>query len=33
MKAGASDYISKPLNTPQLYSLLEVWLQKQKVLS
>ena len=33
IKAGASDYISKPLNTPQLYSLLEVWLQKKTVLS
>ncbi|WP_127588565.1 CHASE3 domain-containing protein [Paenibacillus koleovorans] len=29
LDAGANDYISKPLNTDQLYSLMRVWLTKQ----
>ncbi|MDF2723328.1 MAG: sensor hybrid histidine kinase [Paenibacillus sp.] len=29
MKAGASDYISKPLNMDQFFSLMRVWLTKQ----
>ncbi len=29
LEAGASDYISKPLNMDQLYSLMRVWLTKQ----
>jgi CheY-like chemotaxis protein len=28
MEAGASDYVSKPVNTDQLISLLRVWLYK-----
>jgi two-component system chemotaxis sensor kinase CheA len=31
LEAGASDYISKPLNMEQLYSLMRVWLTKQAV--
>ncbi|KQO09560.1 histidine kinase [Paenibacillus sp. Leaf72] len=30
MQAGASDYISKPLQIEQLYSLLRVWMTKQE---
>lgn len=29
MEAGASDYISKPVNLEQLYSLIRVWLYKE----
>jgi two-component system chemotaxis sensor kinase CheA len=29
LEAGASDYISKPLNMDQLFSLMRVWLTKQ----
>ncbi len=29
MEAGASDYISKPVNLEQLYSLIQVWLYKE----
>lgn len=29
MEAGASDYIMKPLNINQLYSLMRVWLTEQ----
>jgi two-component system chemotaxis sensor kinase CheA len=28
-EAGASDYIMKPLNIDQLFSLMRVWLTKQ----
>jgi CheY-like chemotaxis protein/signal transduction histidine kinase/HAMP domain-containing protein len=28
LEAGCSDYVAKPVNTPQLLSLLRVWLQK-----
>lgn len=31
LEAGASDYISKPLNMDQLFSLMRVWLTKQVV--
>ncbi|MGL5923885.1 response regulator, partial [Chroococcidiopsis sp.] len=27
LEVGASDYISKPIDTEQLFSLLRVWLQ------
>ena len=29
MEAGASDYIMKPLNIDQLFSLMRVWLTEQ----
>ncbi|MNH47213.1 Transcriptional regulatory protein TcrA [compost metagenome] len=29
LEAGASDYISKPLNMEQLFSIMRVWLTKQ----
>jgi two-component system, chemotaxis family, sensor kinase CheA len=29
MEAGASDYIMKPLNINQLFSLMRVWLTQQ----
>lgn len=29
IEAGASDYISKPVNLEQLYSLIQVWLYKE----
>jgi len=29
IEAGASDYISKPINTAQLVSLLRVWLTRR----
>ena len=28
LQAGASDYIAKPVNTPQLLSLLRMWLHR-----
>jgi CheY-like chemotaxis protein len=28
LRAGASDYIAKPVNTDQLLSLLRVWLHR-----
>ena len=30
LEAGASDYITKPVNTEQLLSLLRVWLYRSK---
>jgi two-component system chemotaxis sensor kinase CheA len=30
LKVGASDYISKPLDTDQLFSLLRVWLAREE---
>ena len=31
MEAGASDYIMKPLNINQLFSLMRVWLTEQVI--